>query len=70
MVFGPKSAGETTQAMRLLRSLHAGMIVLLDRGFDGNDFMAAVAATDANFLVRLGGNRKPGWCAATATART
>jgi hypothetical protein len=58
-VFGPRNAGETTQAMRLLRSLHAGMIVLLDRGFDGNDFLAAVAATDAHFLVRLTGNRKP-----------
>jgi hypothetical protein len=58
-VFGPKSAGETTQAMRLLRSLHAGMIVLLDRGFDGNDFLAAVAGTDADVLVRLRGNRKP-----------
>jgi hypothetical protein len=58
-VFGPKSAGETTQAMRLLRSLHAGMIVLLDRGFDGNDFLAAVAVTGADLLVRLGANRKP-----------
>jgi hypothetical protein len=58
-VFGPKSAGETTQALRLLRSLHAGMIVLLDRGFDGNDFLGALAATEADFLVRLGGNRKP-----------
>jgi len=58
-VFGPKSAGETTQAMRLLRSLHAGMIVLLDRGFDSNDFLAAVGGTGAAFLARLGGNRKP-----------
>jgi hypothetical protein len=58
-VFGPKSAGETTQAMRLLRSLHAGMIVLLDRGFDSNDFLTAVAGTGADFLVRLSGNRKP-----------
>jgi hypothetical protein len=58
-VFGPKSSGETTQALRLLRSLHAGMIVLLDRGFDSNDFLAAVAGTGADFLVRLGGNRKP-----------
>jgi hypothetical protein len=31
-VFGPRSDGETTQALRLLRSLHTGMIVLLDRG--------------------------------------
>jgi len=58
-VFGPKSQGETTQARRVLRSLHAGMIVLLDRGFDSNAFLAALAATDAQFLVRLTGNRKP-----------
>src|SRR6266480_1631109 len=58
-VFGPKSQGETTQARRLLRSLHAGMIVLLDRGFDGNDFLAAVAGTGADFLVRIRANRKP-----------
>ena len=58
-VFGPKSDGETTQAMRLLRSLHTGMIVLLDRGFDSNAFLGAVAAADADFLVRLTGNRKP-----------
>jgi hypothetical protein len=58
-VFGPTSQGETTQAQRLLRSLHAGMIVLLDRGFDSNAFLAAVAGTDAHFLVRLCGNRKP-----------
>jgi hypothetical protein len=58
-VFGPKSQGETTQARRLLRSLHAGMIVLLDRGFDSTAFLAALAATDAQFLVRLTGNRKP-----------
>jgi hypothetical protein len=52
----PKTAGETTQARRQLRSLPAGMIVLLDRGLDSNTFLAA---TDADFLVRLSGNRKP-----------
>ena len=58
-VFGPKSSGETTQAMRLLRSLHTGMIVLLDRGFDSNALLGAVAGTGAEFLVRLTGNRRP-----------
>src|SRR5579859_4591424 len=58
-VFGPKSTGETTQARRLLRSVRAGMIVLLDRGFNSNAFLAALAGTDADFLVRLSGNRKP-----------
>lgn len=58
-VFGPKGTGETTYAVRLLRSLRSGMIVLLDRGFDSNDFLTAVADTGADFLVRLCGNRKP-----------
>jgi hypothetical protein len=58
-VFGPKSAGETTHAVGLLPSLHAGMIVLLDRGFDGNTFLQAVAGTGADFLVRLTSSRKP-----------
>ncbi len=35
------------------------MIVLLDRGFDSNAFLSALAATDAQFLVRLTGNRRP-----------
>ncbi|WP_168215203.1 low temperature requirement protein A [Micromonospora sp. MH33] len=58
-VFGPRTDGETTHAGRLLRSLHTRMIVLLDRGFDSNTFLGAVAGTGAQFLVRLNGNRKP-----------
>nr|WP_272925994.1 MULTISPECIES: transposase domain-containing protein [unclassified Streptomyces] len=40
--FGPRSSGETVYGRRLTRSLHAGMIVLLDRGFSGNTFLTAV----------------------------
>jgi len=58
-VFGPKTAGETTQGLRLTRSLHQGMLVLLDRGFSGNDFLAAVAATGADLLARLSAGRRP-----------
>ena len=29
------------------------MLLLIDRGFDGADFLVAVAATKAQFLVRL-----------------
>lgn len=58
-VFGPKTAGETTQGLRLTRSLHQGMLVLLDRGFSGNDFLAAVADAHADFLARLCASRKP-----------
>lgn len=58
-VFGAKAQGESTHALRLLRSLHQGMILLLDRGFSGNDFLAAVAGTGADFLTRLTSNRRP-----------
>ena len=35
------------------------MLVLMDRGFDAGDFLAAVAATKAQFLVRLTASRRP-----------
>jgi hypothetical protein len=57
-VFGPRAQGESIYATRLLRSLGAGMIVLLDRGFDANLFLAKVAGTGADFLVRLKSNRR------------
>ncbi|WP_193241414.1 IS4 family transposase [Streptomyces phaeolivaceus] len=57
--FGPRSQGETGHGRRLMRSLHAGMIVLLDRGFSGNAFLTAVAATEASFLARITATRKP-----------
>lgn len=34
------------------------MLLLMDRGFDGGDFLAAVAATKAQFLVRLTSTRR------------
>jgi len=58
-VFGPRSRGETTHGRRLTRSLHAGMIALLDRGFASNAFLGAVADTGADFLARLTAVRKP-----------
>jgi hypothetical protein len=57
--FGPRSSGETVYGKRLMRSVHAGMIVLLDRGFSSNTFLAAVAATEAAFLARVSAVRKP-----------
>jgi hypothetical protein len=56
--FGPTSLGETGYTRRLARSLTAGMIVLLDRGFDDAKLLEALAATDAHLLVRLKRNRK------------
>ena len=35
------------------------MLVLMDRGFDAGEFLAEVAATRAQFLVRLTANRRP-----------
>jgi hypothetical protein len=57
-VFGPAAGGETGQARELLPLLDKTMLVLMDRGFDGGDFLAAVAATKAQFLVRLTSTRR------------
>ncbi|WP_212732662.1 transposase domain-containing protein [Streptomyces oceani] len=57
--FGPRASGETVYGKRLTHSLHAGMIILLDRGFSSNAFVAAVAATEAAFLTRVSAARKP-----------
>lgn len=56
--WGPLAVGETTLAHRLLGALRPGMILLTDRNFDGNAFLAAVAATGADLLARLKTNRK------------
>jgi hypothetical protein len=57
-VFGQGADGETGQARELLSLLDATMLLLIDRGFDGGDFLAAVAATKAQFLVRLTSTRR------------
>jgi hypothetical protein len=57
-VFGPTSCGELDYTRRLRRSLHAGMIVLLDRNFDAATLIGQLAATGAHLLVRLKSNRK------------
>lgn len=57
-VFGSPAQGETGQARRLLPLLDATMLLLMDRGFDGGDFLAAVADTKAQFLVRLTSTRR------------
>jgi Insertion element 4 transposase N-terminal/Transposase DDE domain len=56
-VFGPTSTGEGGYTRRLARSLRAGMLVLLDRGFDDAALIAHLAATQADLLVRLKSNR-------------
>ena len=50
-VFGPATERETGQARELLPLLDQTMLLLLTgRGFDGEDFLAAVAATKARHL--------------------
>ncbi len=57
--FGPRTAGETAYGRHLCASLRPGMIVLLDRGFSSNTFLAGAADTGADFLARLNGVRRP-----------
>ena len=57
-VFGPTSCGELDCTRRLRRSLHAGMIVLLDRNFDAAALIGQLAATKARTC----------WSASRATA--
>jgi hypothetical protein len=58
-VFGPTASGESADVPSLLRSLHQGMIVLLDRGLSGTALLAAVASAEADLLARLTASRKP-----------
>ena len=57
--FGSTADGELAWARELLHLLDESMLVLMDRGFDAGDFLAAVAATKAQFLVRLNATRRP-----------
>jgi len=52
-VFGPTSAGETTYAADLVRSLRAGMLLLADRNFGSGPLARRIAATKADFLIRV-----------------
>ncbi len=58
-VFGPTPEKETGYAEQLLPLLDGGMLLLNDRGFDSDDFLAKAAATGAQLLVRLKGTRTP-----------
>jgi hypothetical protein len=58
-VFGSTATGELDWARNLLHRLDESMLVLMDRGFDAGEFLAEVAATRAQFLVRLTATRRP-----------
>ncbi|MGY3061646.1 hypothetical protein ACVWZD_005944 [Streptomyces sp. TE3672] len=57
-VFGPTSVGETDYARRLLHHLRPDMLILWDKGFDANAFLANVIGTGAQFLGRIRANRR------------
>jgi Insertion element 4 transposase N-terminal len=57
--FGSTADGELAWARKLLHLLDESMLVLMDRGFDAGDFLGQVAATKAQFLVRLNATRRP-----------
>ncbi|SED58171.1 IS4 family transposase [Streptomyces sp. Ag109_O5-10] len=57
-VFGPTDEGETAYACRLLHLLRPDMLVLWDKGFDANAFLAQATATGAKVLGRLRSNRR------------
>ncbi len=58
-VFGSTSVSELDWARQLLHLLDESMLVLADRGFDAGTFLAELAATRAQFLVRLTACRRP-----------
>jgi hypothetical protein len=57
--FGSTAVGELDWARKLLHLPDDTMLVLLDRGFDAAEFLRQVAATRAQFLVRLTATRRP-----------
>ena len=57
-VFGSPADGEITWARRLLHLLDESMLVLADRGFDAAGFLGELAATNAQFLVRVKAGRR------------
>ena len=57
--FGSTATSELDAARGLLHLLDQTMLVLMDRGFDAGGFLAQVAGTGAQFLVRLTAARRP-----------
>jgi transposase IS4-like protein/DDE family transposase len=57
--FGPESEGERPYARRLLNAVDSSMLLLADAGFDAVNFLNAVRARGAHFLVRSSAARIP-----------
>ncbi|WP_329460941.1 IS4 family transposase [Streptomyces sp. NBC_01431] len=58
-VFGPSATGEMAYAARLLPLLTPRTLLLADRGFDADAFLASVSDTGAQLLIRLNPRRRP-----------
>ncbi|MEN3586472.1 hypothetical protein AAH978_20310 [Streptomyces sp. ZYX-F-203] len=58
-VFGPVRTGETSYATHLSSHPRPDMPVPWDRGFDSNDFLAAVHATGTRLVDRIRQRRHP-----------
>lgn len=58
-VFGPIGTGEIEYAEKLLDRLDPSMLLLSDRGFDSETFLAKIAQSGAQLLVRATANRRP-----------
>jgi hypothetical protein len=58
-VFGPDTVGELGYAYRLLGLLDESMVLLADAYYDAHDFLQAVGATRAAFLLRCTRKRRP-----------
>ena len=69
-VFGPLSWCEQDCTRRLARSMHAGMIVLLDRNSDVAALIGELAATKADLLARIRATASRRCCAAIPTGRS
>ena len=57
-VFGPPATGEIDYARRTAAPAEQDMLVLTDRGFDAAAFLADLAGTGAQFLVRIRSTRR------------
>jgi hypothetical protein len=68
-VFGPSAVGERDYALRLVPLLGTDMLLLADRGFDGNDLLEAVVGTGAQALARCKASRRPPVLARRRTTR-
>lgn len=56
----PARTGEPECARKLLGLLTPHMLVLADQAYQGNTFLAQVAATGAQLVIRLNAQRRPG----------